>query len=200
MADGSADGRFQPGNPGGPGRPTHYNDELGAYICEQLKTGMTLIALCRRTQHPDHIMAMLPNGKLFEPTIRSWAGDPDHPFSAQYIRAREVGYMRMADEVIEISDDSGDDIKVTDDGQEVTNHDVITRSRLRVDTRKWLMSKALPKIYGDRVENRITGPDGGSLQVEETGEVAVARKIAFMLGRAVGRQETVKDDADSEPA
>jgi len=27
----------------------------------------------------------------------------------------------------------------------------VARDRLRVDTRKWLLSKALPKIYGDKL-------------------------------------------------
>ena len=30
------------------------------------------------------------------------------------------------------------------------DHDHIARARLRVDTRKWLLSKALPKVFGDR--------------------------------------------------
>jgi hypothetical protein len=32
---------------------------------------------------------------------------------------------------------------------ERTDHEVINRSRLRVDTRKWYASKVLPKKYGD---------------------------------------------------
>ena len=50
------------------------------------------------------------------------------PFAAQYARARELGYQKMADEILDIADETGD------------HH----RSRLRVDT--------LPKIYGDRLE------------------------------------------------
>ena len=36
--------------------------------------------------------------------------------------------------------------------------DQVDRSRLRVDSRKWLLSKALPKIYGDKqqVEGKFT--------------------------------------------
>ncbi len=33
---------------------------------------------------------------------------------------------------------------------ETVNPEVIGRSRLRVDTRKWYLSKVLPKVYGDR--------------------------------------------------
>jgi hypothetical protein len=32
-----------------------------------------------------------------------------------------------------------------------------------VDTRKWLLSKALPKVYGDKIAH--TGPDGGPLAI-----------------------------------
>jgi hypothetical protein len=42
----------------------------------------------------------------------------------------------MADDLIDIADEQGDP----------------NRNRLRVDTRKWLLSKALPKIYGDRLQ------------------------------------------------
>lgn len=42
--------------------------------------------------------------------------------------------------------------------------DHIQRSRLRVDTRKWLLSKVLPKVYGDKSTTTHTGPDGGPVQ------------------------------------
>ena len=37
------------------------------------------------------------------------------------------------------------------------NGEHIARSRLRVDTRKWLLSKCLPKIFGDRITAEHTG-------------------------------------------
>ena len=42
----------------------------------------------------------------------------------------------MADELLEIADRGSEDWQ---------------RDRLRVDTRKWLLARALPKRYGDRV-------------------------------------------------
>ena len=41
--------------------------------------------------------------------------------------------------------------------------DVVQRDRLRIDTRKWLLSKALPKIYGDKITQEVTGKDGSAL-------------------------------------
>ena len=58
------------------------------------------------------------------------------------------------------------------------------RSRLRVDTRKWLLSKALPKIYGDKVTAEISGPDGGPIKTEEQTPLELARGIAFILNTA----------------
>jgi hypothetical protein len=106
-----------------------------------------------------------------ESTVRQWIEDDktaDGGFAAQYARAREIGYRTMADEIQEISDDGSNDymVRTRRDGstETVVNQEHIQRSRLRVDTRKWLLSKALPKIYGDKVE--LHGPDGGPLQIK----------------------------------
>ena len=66
----------------------------------------------------------------------------------QYKRAREIGYTLMADDIIEISDTP----VLTERG------DATDRSRLRVESRKWLLSKALPKVYGDKqtIEGKFT--------------------------------------------
>ena len=112
-----------------PGRPTAYTPELGEAICELLAEGKTLKAICR-----------MDDIEVAESTVRSWAVNPEHPFSALYARAREVGYHKMADDILDIADASE-----TDPGQ-------VARDRLRVETRKWKLSKALPKIYGDKLE------------------------------------------------
>lgn len=41
----------------------------------------------------------------------------------------------------------------------------------------------------------VSGPNGGPIETKDTSDLDVARKVAYMLGRAVGRQEAVKDDA-----
>lgn len=101
-------------------------------------------------------------------TVRQWALDAEHPFSPLYTRAREIGYHKMADELTDIADDASQDwVQRLDrhgNPYMAVDHDHIARSRLMVDTRKWLLSKALPKIYGDKVA--LTDPDGGVLQVK----------------------------------
>ena len=54
----------------------------------------------------------------------------------------------FAEQLIEISDDSADDYG--DDGK--LNADNIARAKLKVDTRKWIVSRLLPKKYGDKLE------------------------------------------------
>ena len=126
------------------GRPSVFTEAVAEEICERLAAGETLTSICE----DDH----LPR----ESTVRAWALKDSHEFYAQYARAREIGYHRMADEIRDISDDSRNDwiTRKTRGGEEfeVFNKEAAERSKLRVDTRKWLLSKALPKIYGDKLD------------------------------------------------
>lgn len=83
--------------------------------------------------------------------------DADASAAEKYARAKRYGIMGMADEVIDISDDSTNDKVVDEDGNERTNTEVVARSRLRVDSRKWLLSKIMPKVYGEKQEIDLTG-------------------------------------------
>lgn len=85
--------------------------------------------------------------------IMKWLSDGQHAdFVQQYARAREVQAETMAEEMLAIADDGINDTCQDADGRTIVNHDVIARSRLRVDARKWLASKLAPKKYGDRLE------------------------------------------------
>jgi hypothetical protein len=68
----------------------------------------------------------------------------------RYAHARAVAWQVMADEVGDIADDGVNDKFMNADGKVVIDTDHINRSRLRVDTRKWLLSKMLPKVYGEK--------------------------------------------------
>lgn len=106
------------------GRPSLYTPEIADEICERLADGETLISICEAKNMPT------------EAAVRQWAHDDREGFSSRYAKARENGYARMADQIIAIADDKSGDP---------------ARDRLRLDTRKWLLSKALPKVYGDRL-------------------------------------------------
>lgn len=84
-------------------------------------------------------------------TVLDWLY-ADKEFSQQYARAKEKQCEVMAEEIIDISDDDGLDMGFTEDGKSFINHENINRSRLRVDSRKWVLSKLLPKKYGDKLD------------------------------------------------
>ena len=83
-------------------------------------------------------------------TVLDWT-QANATFGEQYTRARQIGYQLLADELIEIADDSSGDVIETEDGPKA-NAEFTARSRLRLDTRKWMLSKMLPKVYGDKLE------------------------------------------------
>jgi hypothetical protein len=139
--------------------PTIFTPELAEAICDLLKDGLTLREVCR-------IEGMPP-----ESTVRSWAVKDFHGFAAQYAAAREVGYLAMADELIDISRNFriGEVVKTKGDGTvEVERGDAVARSRLQADTLKWFLSKALPKIYGPK---SITDGDDTDMVNEPPGPV-----------------------------
>ena len=144
------------------GRPTAFTKKLAGEICAKLADGETLREVCRAEDMPP------------ESTVRRWALEDFNGFAAQYARAREIGYHAMADELVEIADDGSNDwmARNGDEDDRQIDGEHLGRSRLRVDTRKWLLSKALPKVYGDkldlnhggevkfaRIERRIVSPD-----------------------------------------
>jgi hypothetical protein len=134
------------------GRPTIYTKALAAEICRRLAITGNLRAVCRDPLMPT------------ETCVRVWALDDRDGFYLQYARARELGYLSMADELTEISDDDSGDKTTDGNGNERMDAEFVGRSRLKLDTRKWLLSKALPKIYGDKVA--LTGADGGAVKTE----------------------------------
>lgn len=69
----------------------------------------------------------------------------DKAMRKMYDEARELGAEVMADDIIDISDDRENDR----DEEGKANHELINRSRLRVDTRKWLMGKHVARRFGD---------------------------------------------------
>jgi hypothetical protein len=124
----------------GPARSYTYTQAIADAICERLADGDSLTAICKSPGFPG------------DATVRRWAGDNEHPFAAEYARARSIGYHKMAEEILAIADDGRRDYRANEDGAVVVDHDHIARSRLRVETRKWVLSKMLPKIYGDSIK------------------------------------------------
>lgn len=80
-----------------------------------------------------------------------------HPeFLQQYTRAKEESADALSDEMIDIADDGSNDWmeRKNAEGENIgwqVNGEHVQRSRLRVETRKWIASKLKPKKYGDKL-------------------------------------------------
>lgn len=136
------------------GRPSDYSPEVAARICEEMITGRSLRSICADSDMPSISSVYLWMSK--------------HPeFSQQYARAQVDRATAMAEEILEISDDSADDVLIQDD-RAYPNSVSVARDKLKVDTRKWLLSRMDPKRYGDKVET----VHSGSLEVQQ-----ITRKI-----------------------
>ena len=125
------------------GRPTTYTEEHANRVLDLLAEGQSLKQIS--DENPD-----LPKPH----TVIGWTktgGRVD--FAEKYAHAREIGYSHLSEQILEIADNCSDDIVLDQDGNPTHNHASVQRARLMVDTRKWMLSKMLPKVYGDRVQH-----------------------------------------------
>jgi len=89
-------------------------------------------------------------------TFYIWLEDENK--SKQYARATELRAENIFEDILNIADNNTADIITSLEGER-TNNDVIQRSRLMVDARKWYLSKLNPKKYGDKIETTLEGGD-----------------------------------------
>ncbi len=106
---------------------TRYSRELSDLLCDQLAAGRTLNSVCQDSGMPSRT------------AVQKWVASGIDGFAERYALARRLGYEVMADEVVDLSDGAG------------LSTEAVAKARLQVDSRKWLLAKALPKMFGDRV-------------------------------------------------
>jgi hypothetical protein len=104
----------------------------------------------------------------------------DDKLRDRYAQARQHQAQVLADEIAAIADETQEGIKtkVTERGTEITTGDMIEHRKLRIDSRKWIASHLLPKVYGDRIA--LTDPSGEGPAV-------------FLLERIGGKPDTDTD-------
>lgn len=138
------------------GRPTDFTPELATLICEHISTtSRSLRTICKEENMPSVA------------TILNWLRDKPE-FLAQYNIAKQEQADFMSEEMVDIADDGSNDFMEITKGDEtynVENKEWTSRSKLRVETRKWLASKLKPKKYGDKVTQELTGPDGEKIAI-----------------------------------
>lgn len=127
------------------GAPTKKTQKLIDELCEGIAIGKSARTMCTEVG-------------ISQRVLWNWL-NTDEQFMQQYAKAKELSADVHFEAIIDIADDSSDDVTVTEDGREVTNHEAIARSRLRVDARKWVAARLAPKKYGDRTTTAIEGGD-----------------------------------------
>ena len=126
-------------------------------ICKRIGKGQALRTILKDADMPS------------SSTFYIWL-DSDEIKSKQYARATELRADNIFEDIIDIADDNRKDLQTDKDGNERTNSDVIQRSRLMVDARKWYLSKLNPKKYGDKIETTLEGGEKPIQQIIKLGK------------------------------
>jgi len=118
------------------GAPSKYTEEIGIEICALLAAGMPVTKIVQLNHMPS------------QQTVYTWLRK--HPeFLEMYEIARQDLAHTMANQIQEIIDEKP--LQVVDDqGNIKYDSGSIADKRLRMDGRKWLAAKYLPRVYGER--------------------------------------------------
>lgn len=124
-------------------------------ICQRLMAGESVRRICR----DEHMPA--------QSTVFEWLAS-DMQFRSAYQIAKQLLAETLADDILEISDDASGDFIEREEGP-AFNAEHVQRSKLRVDSRKWLAAKLAPKRYGDSTALRMDsmGDQGRQLSAED---------------------------------
>lgn len=127
-------------------------------IIEKIANGRSLLSVLNNEKN-------MPS----RPIIYEWLNEENNKFDKQflnnYTRATQDRADVLVDEIINISDNQEKDVYIDDDGKEQINHNVITRDKLRVDSRKWVAGKMKPKKYGDSSLLKIADNVGDKFKI-----------------------------------
>ncbi|WP_439461782.1 DNA packaging protein [Serratia quinivorans] len=158
------------------GRPSDYTTELAETICLLLSEGESLRSVCS------------DEGMPCKQTVLRWLSQRPE-FRAQYVRAKEEGAEAIAEELFDIADDGTNDWmeKLDKEGEVIgyqLNGEHVQRSKLRIDTRKWYLSKIMPKKYGDRIQHEQ------NITIKDTSDDDLERRIKELMDGSPGSDDT----------
>jgi hypothetical protein len=145
-------------------KPKAMNAELENRVLERIVAGETIRAICGDDE-------TLPSRSA---VYMHLAANAD--FAVRYGRAKFAATEALADEIMEIADESNADWKQTRAGAK-PDREVTERSKLRVETRKWLMARLSPTKYGDRT----IISDGKEAQTPEEFEAQIKADAPMLM-------------------
>lgn len=140
-----------------------YGPEIRQTLLERIADGESVRSICRS------------DGMPAISAVMRWLAE-DESFREQYARAKEMGAEAMAEDILDIADNAKNDWmeRLGDDQPAgyILNGDHVRRSALRIDARKWLLAKTMPKKYGDKVTQEHIGANGGPIETKSSLDVS----------------------------
>ena len=127
--------------------------QMAQQVFDRMRSGLSTLKACKDVG-------------LNQSTFNDWM-NADKALSAEYARAREELQDLIADEVLDIADSPPG---LTEHGS--VDSGSVADKRLRVDSRKWYLSKVAPKKYGDKVT--LAGDADNPLTVEKIQRVIIS--------------------------
>lgn len=150
------------------GRPTKFTKEIGDAICDRMADGESLLRICRDEKMPNratvHRWLLATHEKEVEGvnvTVYTY-----QEFCDKYEMAVALRADHMFDEIEDIADGAEGIVKK---GAEKKSGAYAQTQRLRVDTRKWYLSKIMPKKFSDKNVHVTEDKDGNTMPI--TGNV-----------------------------
>jgi len=140
-----------------------YDQSTRDKICELLMLGNTLTKIVKMEGMPTYR------------TVIQWL-QTDEQFKKDYEYARDVQYDKMSDDILDIADNGQDDVDPTT-GK--SNWENVNRSRLKVESRKWLLAHMRPGRFGEK--QQITADIKSTKVISDQDKFDMARLMAFHL-------------------
>ena len=138
------------GDPGGPQGHREITPEVAERICHLIAAG---------TAVPKALVQVgVSRGQFWSKHAR------DGAFRDAVYQARLMGVEALADEILEIAEEKSDP----------------RHRQVRIDARKWLLSKLLPKRYGDKVDLTVSQ----SKPLEQMTDAELYERLRHLEGAA----------------
>ncbi len=117
------------------GRPTLFTETLAASICQRIADGETIRAICGSAAMPGTT------------TVFRWLASGERKgFREQYEAAVQIRLETLGDALIELAD-----APIERNAAGAIDGAAVQMRRLQIETRRWILSKLLPRKYGDRM-------------------------------------------------
>jgi len=153
--------------------PVTYSRALALAILDRVAGGEALDDICSEPGMPPSV------------TVRRWVYEDKDGLGIEFLRAKQLSAEKLADQLLKIADAPPPRLATG-----AIDYGSVHLARLQIETRKWLLTKLLPRMYGDKVQ--VSGdPDGASIKISDTDRAA---RIDAILRAAEARLLEVAEE------